>query len=167
MRRFLCRQSARTVSLLPDCLAANWSGTLAEVEQVVREAANRLRPDRVSLASALRWVRRRVQAVGALLTALCTLCSERFGRLEAFSCGLDCTAPLAADAGGGAGPCGSAAEAAATGLPVAPRRCGPRRRTVSREDCTRRPVRTARAPMPLGTRPRAATTGSANPPSAA
>ena len=91
VRRFLCRRSGRTVSLLPDCLAAHWSGTLAEVEQVVREAAraasleeaaNRLRTDRVSLASALRWVRRRVQAVQALLTVLRTLYPERFGELE-------------------------------------------------------------------------------------
>lgn len=107
VRRFLCRRSGRTVSLLPDCLAAHWSGTLAEVEQVVREAAraasleeaaNRLRTDRVSLASALRWVRRRVQAVQALLTVLRTLYPERFGdlepRLEDFSGALDSQAVL-------------------------------------------------------------------------
>ena len=28
VRRFLCRRSGRTVSLLPDCLAAHWSGRL-------------------------------------------------------------------------------------------------------------------------------------------
>ena len=107
VRRFLCPRSGRTVSLLPDCLAAHWSGTLAEVEAVVREAArassleeaaNRLRTDRVSLASALRWVRRRVLAVQALLTALCTLYPERFGalepRLEDFSRALDSQAVL-------------------------------------------------------------------------
>ena len=91
VRRFLCRRSGRTVSLLPDCLAAHWSGTLGEVERVVREAArarsleeaaNRLRTDWVSLASALRWVGRRVRAVRAVLTALCTLCPERCGGLE-------------------------------------------------------------------------------------
>ena len=107
VRRFLCRRSGRTVSLLPDCLAAHWPGTLGEVERAVREAAraksleeaaNRLRTDWVSLASALRWVQRRVRAVRALLTALCTLCPERFGglepRLEAFSSRLDCEAVL-------------------------------------------------------------------------
>ena len=107
VRRFLCRQSGRTVSLLPDCLAAHWSGRLAEIEEVVREAtrassleeaANRLRTDRVSLASALRWVRRRVLAVRAFLTVLCTLYPERFGelepRLEDFSSALDSQAVL-------------------------------------------------------------------------
>ena len=107
VRRFRCPRTGRTVSLLPDCLAAHWPGTLAEVEEVVRaaarapsleEAANRLRTDRVSLASAQRWVRRRVQAVRALLTALCTLYPERFGglepRLEAFSGALDSRAVL-------------------------------------------------------------------------
>lgn len=103
VRRFLCRRSGRTVSLLPDCLAAHWSGTLGEVERVVREAArarsleeaaNRLRTDWVSLASAMRWVQRRVRAVGAFLTALCTLFPERCGglepQLEAFSSRLGC-----------------------------------------------------------------------------
>ena len=64
----------------------------------LEEAADRLRTDRVSLASALRWVRRRVLAVQALLTALCTLYPERFGglepRLETFSGALDSQAVL-------------------------------------------------------------------------
>ena len=107
VRRFLCPGSGRTVSMLPRCLAAHWSGTLAEVERVVREAgqaqsleaaANRLRTDRVSLASALRWVRRRVQAVRAFLTVMRTICPERFGQLEpsleAFGATLDSTAVL-------------------------------------------------------------------------
>ena len=46
--------------------------------QSLEAAANRLRTDRVSLASALRWVRRRVQAVRALLTVMRTICPERF-----------------------------------------------------------------------------------------
>ena len=91
VRRFLCPGSGRTVSMLPRCLAAHWPGTVAELEQAVREAgraksleeaADRLRTDRVSLASALRWMRRRVRAVRAFLTALRTLCPERFGQLE-------------------------------------------------------------------------------------
>ena len=62
-RRFRCRASGRTVSLLPDCLAARLRGSLAQVEQVVREAeqapsreaaANALRPDSVTLPTALR-----------------------------------------------------------------------------------------------------------------
>ena len=64
VRRFLCPRSCRTVSLLPDCLAAHLSGTLAEVEEVVREAArapsleaaaNRLRTDRVSGVGLFPW----------------------------------------------------------------------------------------------------------------
>jgi hypothetical protein len=38
VRRYLCPQSGQTVSLLPKCLAAHWSGTLAEIEGAVREA---------------------------------------------------------------------------------------------------------------------------------
>ena len=36
VRPFLCRRSGRTVSLLPDCLAAHLAGTLPEVETTVR-----------------------------------------------------------------------------------------------------------------------------------
>ena len=91
VRRFLCPKTRRTVSLLPDCLAARLPGTLAEVERAVREAgqagsleqaANRLRTDRVSLPSAMRWVRLRVKRVRAFLTACCTLYPDRFGPLE-------------------------------------------------------------------------------------
>ena len=75
--RWYCPQSHRTFSLLPDHLAARFPGTLSEIEQVVatveqasslEAAANTLRSDPVTLPSAVRWVRRRVRLVRALLT---------------------------------------------------------------------------------------------------
>ena len=80
--RWYCPTGHRTFSLLPDCLAARLSGTLAEVEAVVRqveqapslEAACRdLRPA-IELPGVLRWV----QAVHAALQALKGLWPERF-----------------------------------------------------------------------------------------
>jgi hypothetical protein len=84
--RWYCRQGHRTFSLLPDCLAAQLTGTLAEVEAVVRQAEQApslevacrdLRPD-IELAGVLRWARRRVQAVHAALQALKGLMPHRF-----------------------------------------------------------------------------------------
>jgi hypothetical protein len=76
--RWYCPVGHRTFSLLPDCLAARLSGTLAEVEAVVRAveqapsreaACERLRLD-IELPGALRWIGRRVQAVHASLQLL-------------------------------------------------------------------------------------------------
>jgi hypothetical protein len=84
--RWYCRSGHRTFSLLPDCLAARLSGTLAEVEAVVlaaeqatsREAAcSRLRLD-IDLPGALRWMARRVQTVQACLQVLKGLLPEHF-----------------------------------------------------------------------------------------
>lgn len=75
--RWYCPQGHRTFSLLPDHLAARFPGTLSEIEQVVatveqsksvEAAADALRSDPVTLPSAIRWVRRRVRLVRALLT---------------------------------------------------------------------------------------------------
>lgn len=75
--RWYCPQGHRTFSLLPDHLAARFPGTLVEIEQVVatveqarsvEAAADALRRDPVTLPSAVRWVRRRVAPVRALLT---------------------------------------------------------------------------------------------------
>jgi hypothetical protein len=75
--RWYCPQAHCTFSLLPDHLAARFAGTLYEIEQVVataeqarsvEAAADRLRRDDITLPSAVRWVRRRVAAVRALLT---------------------------------------------------------------------------------------------------
>jgi hypothetical protein len=74
--RWYCRLGHQTFSLLPDHLAARFPGTLAEIERVVAAAerassvqacADALRPDPVSLPSAMRWVRRRLARVHALL----------------------------------------------------------------------------------------------------
>ena len=83
--RWYCPAGHRTFSLLPDCLAARLSGTLTEVEAVVRAAEQAagleaacqgLRLD-IELPGALRWVRRRVQAVHASLQVLKGLLPER------------------------------------------------------------------------------------------
>ena len=75
--RWYCPQGHCTFSLLPDHLAARFPGTLAEIEQVaaaveqassLEAAADALRRDPVTLPSAVRWVRRRVAPVRALLT---------------------------------------------------------------------------------------------------
>lgn len=74
--RWYCRRGHQTFSLLPDHLAARFPGTLPEIEQVVAAAerassvqacADALRPVTVSLPSAMRWVRRRLAPVHALL----------------------------------------------------------------------------------------------------
>jgi hypothetical protein len=75
--RWYCPQGHRTFSLLPDHLAARFPGTLSQIEQVVvtveqaksvEGAADALRSDPITLTSAVRWVRRRVAPVRALLT---------------------------------------------------------------------------------------------------
>jgi hypothetical protein len=75
--RWYCPQGHCTFSLLPDHLAARFPGTLSEIERVVatveraksvEAAADALRSDPVTLPSAVRWVRRRVAPVRALLT---------------------------------------------------------------------------------------------------
>jgi hypothetical protein len=77
--RWYCPQGHCTFSLLPDHLAARFPGTLAEIERVVaaveqarsvEAAADALRRDPVTLTSAVRWVRRRVAPVRALLTTV-------------------------------------------------------------------------------------------------
>ena len=78
--RWYCRLGHSTFSLLPDHLAARFPGTLHDIEQVVAAAegtgagapslqscADALRPDPVTLPSAMRWVRRRLARVRPLL----------------------------------------------------------------------------------------------------
>ncbi len=85
--RYYCPQGHCTFSLLPDCLAARLSGTLTEVEAVVRAgerarsreaACGALRLD-IELPGALRWLGRRLAAVHAALVVLKGLLPERFG----------------------------------------------------------------------------------------
>ena len=84
--RWYCPESHCTFSLLPDCLAARLSGTLLEVEAVVRAAeqapsreaaADGLRLD-IELPGALRWMRRRLQGVHRALHLLRGLMPEPF-----------------------------------------------------------------------------------------
>lgn len=76
--RWYCPKGHRTFSLLPDCAASRLSSSLLEIEAVVveveasgslEEAATRLRPA-IEPAGAVRWARRRVNAVRALLVTL-------------------------------------------------------------------------------------------------
>ena len=85
--RYYCRKGQTTFSLLPDCLAARLPDTLDEVQQVIvavevgpsiEQVAAKHRPVTVSLPSAVRWVRRRLNAVRAVLMALIGLLPGRF-----------------------------------------------------------------------------------------
>lgn len=80
--RWYCPQGHCTFSLLPDHLAARFPGTLAQIEDVVavvedspslEAAANTLRTDDVTLATALRWIRRRMRLVRTTLTTVVSL----------------------------------------------------------------------------------------------
>jgi hypothetical protein len=84
--RWYCPQGHITFSLLPDCLAARFSGTLCDIEATVvrveqasslEAAADRLRLD-IELPGAMRWTRRRVSAVYTSLTLILGLLPERF-----------------------------------------------------------------------------------------
>jgi hypothetical protein len=88
--RWYCPQGRCTFSLLPDCLAARLPGTLVEIEAVVNTvertgsleaACSTLRVD-IELPGALRWVRRRVQAVHTVLSVLIGLIPEHFSGCE-------------------------------------------------------------------------------------
>lgn len=89
--RWYCPAGRRTFSLLPDCLAARLSGTLSEVEAVVRaaeqagglEAACQVLRLDIELPGALCWVRRRVHGVHASLHLLKGLLPERFATCPA------------------------------------------------------------------------------------
>ena len=85
--RWYCRDARRTFSLLPDCMSARLTGSLDEAEQVVlrveasrsvEAAAQKLRPD-ISVAGAIRWVRRRLKGVRVSLLILITLLPGRLG----------------------------------------------------------------------------------------
>jgi hypothetical protein len=80
--RWYCPQGHRTFGLLPDCLAARFPGTLAEIEWAVgraaaapsqERAADELRPDAIGLVSAKRWLQRRVRHVRRALIGVVSL----------------------------------------------------------------------------------------------
>lgn len=83
--RWYCPEGHRTFSLLADCFASRLPGSLADLERVVVEveraksleaAADGLRTDDISLPGAIRWTRRRVQGVHAVLRFLLALIPE-------------------------------------------------------------------------------------------
>lgn len=84
--RYYCPTAHETFSLLPDCLASHFPGALDPIEQVVaaveaarsvESAADVLRPD-ITLASAVRWVRRRLGPIRLALLTVVTLVPDRF-----------------------------------------------------------------------------------------
>lgn len=84
--RYYCPTAHETFSLLPDCLASHFPGELDAVERVVatveharsvEAAADRLRPD-ITLAAAVRWIRRRVRPIRLALLTVVTLLPDRF-----------------------------------------------------------------------------------------
>jgi hypothetical protein len=90
VRRWCCRTTNQTFSLLPDCLAARMRGSLADTEAAVAKAestsreaaAEALRPD-IGYEGSLRWLRRRVAAVRRALQAVMDLGLERFALVSA------------------------------------------------------------------------------------
>lgn len=86
--RFYCAAGHVTISLLPDFMAASFSGQLSEFEQAARvaeqtasvaAAAQQLRPELGDERSAARWLRRRLSALKSGLSSLVTSVPELFG----------------------------------------------------------------------------------------
>jgi hypothetical protein len=86
--RFYCAEGHVTISLLPDFMAASFSGLLSDVEQAARiaeraasvaAAAKQLRPELGDERSAARWLRRRLSALRSGLSSLVTSVPEMFG----------------------------------------------------------------------------------------
>ena len=105
--RWRCPTGRCTFSLLPDHLAARFPGTLAEIEHVVstveqarslEAAANDLRREDITLPSAVRWVRRRLDPVRDLLTIMVGLFPQLLlgcaPRISEFRVRLECAQVL-------------------------------------------------------------------------
>ena len=89
--RWYCPQAHTTIGLLPDFYASRMPGTLDTLEEAVvrveaaepvEKVAEELRPaeaaDAVTLPTAVRWVRLRLELVRAVLIAVLGLFPERF-----------------------------------------------------------------------------------------
>jgi len=85
--RWYCPEGQQSFSLLADCFAARFPGTLHDFEHVVDEieqvgavetAAHMVRGHDVELPGAIRWTRRRLNVVHATLVTLIGLMPERF-----------------------------------------------------------------------------------------
>jgi hypothetical protein len=79
--RYYCPTARETFSLLPDCLASRFPSDLDDLERVVMQvaaarsveaAADTLRPG-IDLPSAVRWIRRRLTVVRAMLVIVASL----------------------------------------------------------------------------------------------
>jgi hypothetical protein len=105
--RYYCPTAHETFSLLPDCLASHFPSALDPIELVVatvdtarsvEAAADVLRPD-ITLASAVRWIRRRVTPIRRALLTVVTLLPDLFtsdARLLAVRVALDTSSALIA-----------------------------------------------------------------------
>jgi hypothetical protein len=107
--RWYCRLGHCTFSLLPDHLAARFPGELVTLEQTVlavaqarsvEAAADAVRPDDITLPSAVRWIRRRLRLVSAVLVTVIGLLPERLcgcaAQLLAVGARLECNPVLPA-----------------------------------------------------------------------
>lgn len=90
VRRYLCRRTGRTVSLLPDCFCSQCAGDVDRLEklalareggQTAAEVAETFREE-IGLQGALRWVRLRLGAVSSFLTLIWTLYPAHFEGVE-------------------------------------------------------------------------------------
>lgn len=88
--RWYCREGHCTFSLLPDCLASRFTGSLGAFEEAVAFAeqaseslertADRLRPELTDLFAAVRWLRRRRTLLEHLFGLLRGLLPELFAQ---------------------------------------------------------------------------------------
>jgi hypothetical protein len=105
--RWYCRKGHCTFSLLPDCLAARFTGSLVAFEAAaacaeqagsLERAADRLRPEVTDLFAAVRWLRRRRRLLEHLFTVLRGLLPERFAdclpQVDVFRARLGCDCAL-------------------------------------------------------------------------
>lgn len=90
IQRYYCPGGQITFSLIPDCLAARVPGTLLEIESTVaaveagrsvEATAARLRPD-VELPGAVRWTRRRMRWVAAVVRSVAGLLPDLLAGCE-------------------------------------------------------------------------------------
>jgi hypothetical protein len=106
--RWYCREGHCTFSLLPDCLAARFTGSLAAFEEAVacveqspeglERTAGRLRPELTDLFAAVRWLRRRRALLEHIFLLLRGLLPELFAeclpQVEVFRSRLGCDCAL-------------------------------------------------------------------------